>query len=47
MQQVALLQQDKAALSDKVKKLMAEKASLQEQLGSSAGDIDMLQVCLS
>ncbi len=38
------LQADKASLAQQVKKLTAEKASLSEQLGSSAGDIDMLQV---
>lgn len=38
------VQADKASLAQQVKKLTAEKASLLEQLGSSAGDIDMLQV---
>ena len=38
------LQADKASLAQQVKKLTAEKAGLSEQLGSSAGDIDMLQV---
>jgi hypothetical protein len=39
-----VLQQEKVALSAQLKKLTAERASLQEQLGSSAGDIDTLQV---
>lgn len=43
-QLIATLQVDKASLMQQVKKLTADKASLQEQLGSSAGDIDMLQV---
>lgn len=45
-QLVSGLQADKASLAAQVKKLTAEKASLSEQLGSSAGDIDMLQVCV-
>jgi hypothetical protein len=44
-QLLSSLQVDKASLAQQVKKLTAEKASLLEQLGSSAGDIDMLQVC--
>jgi uncharacterized protein YlxW (UPF0749 family) len=43
-QLVSGLQADKASLAQQIKKLAAEKASLSEQLGSSAGDIDMLQV---
>jgi septal ring factor EnvC (AmiA/AmiB activator) len=43
-QQLSLATQEKASLAGQVKKLSAERASLQEQLGSSAGDIDMLQV---
>lgn len=43
-QLVATLQADKASLAQQIKKLTADKASLSEQLGSSAGDIDMLQV---
>lgn len=45
-QAVSSLQADKATLVQQVKKLTAEKASLSEQLGSSGGDIDMLQVCV-
>jgi hypothetical protein len=44
-QLVSSLQAEKASLAQQIKKLTAEKASLSEQLGSSAGDIDMLQVC--
>jgi len=41
---VSALQADKTSLAQQVKKLTADRSSLQEQLGSSAGDIDMLQV---
>lgn len=41
---VSSLQADKAGLAAQIKKLTAEKGSLSEQLGTTAGDIDMLQV---
>jgi septal ring factor EnvC (AmiA/AmiB activator) len=44
-QAVTSLQADKGGLAAQIKKLTAEKASLSEQLGTTAGDIDMLQVC--
>jgi uncharacterized protein YlxW (UPF0749 family) len=44
-QLVNSLQADKAGLLQQVKKLTADKGSLTDQLGSSSGDIDVLQVC--
>lgn len=44
MQLLSSLQSEKANLAQQLKRVSAEKNSLSEQLGSSAGDIDMLQV---
>lgn len=45
-QQLAVLQLEKDKLEAQLKKLTIDNASLKQQLGSSSGDIDMLQVHL-
>lgn len=44
-QQLAALQIEKEKVEVQLKKLTTENASLKQQLSSSSGDIDMLQVC--
>jgi predicted nuclease with TOPRIM domain len=43
-QQVSALQGERDRAAEQLKKLTAEKASMQKQLGSSADDINLLQV---